>query len=117
MQYHEANSSDTRVLPAMMKLLQCVHKRLFKTPLGFSWAGMRWQDFVLSVHWMLEHNPGGQEQFLWDHAELWQQQGYNWKAFYADTGGDRFPKEAVTNARMHTHGVNNGQAIKSGAVW
>ena len=67
---------------------------------------------------MLDNNPGGQEQLLWDLAELWKQQGYDWKSYYTDVGADRFPTEAVTQAaRMHTHGVNNGQALKAGAVW
>lgn len=115
-QYHETNNSDTRVLPAMMKLFQCVYQRLFKVPLGGSrsWAGARWQDFVLSVHWMLENSPGGKEQMLWDLAELVEQQGMDWKSFYTS---DAFPTEAVGPANMYSHGVNNGQAMKAGGVW
>ena len=107
------NRSDTRVLPAMMKLFQCAYQRLFKTPLGNSWSGARWQDLVLSVHWMLENNPQGKEQMLWDFAEMMHQQGFDWKSFYADN----FPTEAVTQTNLYTHGVNNGQALKSEGVW
>ena len=107
------NKSDTRVLPAMMKLFQCAYLRLFKTPLGNTWSGARWQDFVLSIHWMLENNPQGKEQMLWDLAEMMHQQGFDWKTFYADN----FPTEAVTKTNLYTHGVNNGQALKSEGVW
>lgn len=113
LQYHEVNSSDTRVLPAMMKFFQCAYQRLFKTPLGVTWSGARWQDLVLSIHWMLENNPDGKEQMLWDFAELMKQQGFDWKGFYAD----HFPTDAVKQATLFTHGVNNGQAIKSAGVW
>ena len=33
-------------------------------------SGARWQDLVLSIHWMLDNHPSDQEQFLWDMAEL-----------------------------------------------
>ena len=97
----------------MMKFLQAAYQRLFVTPLGGTWSGARWQDLVLSIHWLLDYNPGGKEQMLWDLAELMHQQGFDWKTFY----GDQFPTEAVTHATLFTHGVNNGQAIKSEGVW
>ena len=52
---------------------------------------------------------------LWDLAELLHDQGFNWKEWF---GGDKFPTKPVENGTSYyTHGVNNGQAIKSGAVW
>ena len=62
---------------------------------------------------MLQNHPSGEEQMLWDLAELAHQQGFDWTKWF----GDKFPKEAVSNATLYTHGVNNGQAIKSEAVW
>ena len=32
-------------------------------------SASRWQDFVLSIHWLLDNYPA-EEQFLWDLAEL-----------------------------------------------
>ena len=97
----------------MMKFFQAAYQRLFTMPLGVTWSGARWQDLVLSIHWMLDNNPGGMEQMLWDFAELMHEQGFNWKDFYAN----KFPNDSVTQATLYTHGVNNGQAIKSGGVW
>ena len=37
-------------------------------------SGARWQDLAMTIHWMLEFQPGGQEQMLWDLAELLHQQ-------------------------------------------
>ena len=34
----------------------------------------RWEDMVLSVHWLLENGNTGEEQFLWDLAEQAKQQ-------------------------------------------
>ena len=75
---------------------------------------MRWQDFVVSIHWLLDYHPSGQEQFLWDLAELVYQQGFKWKDYY---GGSEFPKNSVSSMNLMNHGVNNGMAIKSGGVW
>jgi len=44
------------------------------TPLHAYRSGARWQDLVLTVHWMLEFHASGQEQQLWDLAELLHQQ-------------------------------------------
>ena len=107
------NKSDERVLPAVMKFLQAAYQRLFKTPLGNTWSAARWQDLVLSIHWMLDNSPMGQEQMLWDFAELVHKQGFDWKGFYQDN----FPTKAVDKATLFTHRVNNGQAIKSEGVW
>jgi hypothetical protein len=98
----------------MMKFLKVAYSRMFDTPFGNTWSGARWQDFVLTVHWMLENYPMGHEQMLWDLAELSHQQGFDWKGFY---GSDTFPTEAVGPTTLFTHGVNNGMAYKSEAVW
>ena len=114
MQYYEANSSDARVLPAIMQVLKAIHRRMFIVPLGDSWSGARWQDLVLTVHWMLRNHPQGEEQMLWDLAELLHEQGFGWKDYF---GSDSFPTKPVTKTTLYTHGVNVGQSIKSAAVW
>lgn len=114
-QYYEANSSDSRVIPAMLKFLQTAHKRMLQDwPLGNTWSAARWQDLVLTVHWLLDFHPGGQEQMLWDLAQLLHQQGFDWKGWF---GNDTFPTGSVKTTTLYTHGVNNGQAIKSEGVW
>lgn len=97
----------------MTKFLNLTYQRMFDTPLGNTWSGARWQDLALTVHWMLESNPDGRQQLLWDLGELLHQQGFDWKGFYEQN----FPTDAVSAATLYTHGVNNGMAIKSEAVW
>lgn len=98
----------------MTKFLNVTYHRMFDTPLGNTWSGARWQDLALTVHWMLENAHNDQQQMLWDLAELLQQQGFDWKGFY---GNDTFPTDAVSATNLFTHGVNNGMAMKSEAVW
>ena len=37
-QYFEANTSDARVIPAMIKFLNASHKLMFTIPLGNTWS-------------------------------------------------------------------------------
>ncbi len=100
----------------MLKALKTMHYRVFVTPLSFTWSGARWHDLVLTMHWMLRNHPQGEEQMLWDLAELLHQQGFDWKNWFE---GDSFPTQPVpkTDINLYIHGVNIGQAIKSEAVW
>jgi DUF1680 family protein len=87
------------------------------------WGKFRWQDNVLSVIWL--YNRTGEPRLL-DLARLLHQQGYDWKADFADFKyTDRITPEAIKlnsggglkDFVLATHGVNNGQAIKASPVW
>ncbi len=120
-QYQEF-TGDPRVIPAMQKYFQYQLSQLPSRPLH-DWSKFRWQDELLSVIWL--YNRTGSEQLL-DLASLLHKQGYDWMAQYADF---QF-KERITakllklqegnglkDLALATHGVNNGQAIKTGPVW
>jgi len=115
-QYAEANSTDTRTVPALMKFFYRLRDELNKNSL-YSWAQMRWQDLVLAVHWMLDnHRTEENQQFLLDLAELAYTQGFDWSGFFA---GNQFPTDECRGdcISLATHGVNNGQGLKTAAVW
>ncbi|HEY3705809.1 MAG TPA: beta-L-arabinofuranosidase domain-containing protein [Terracidiphilus sp.] len=125
-QYYEATASesnpDPRVLPLMDKYFRHQLAALPTRPLR-DWGKFRWQDEALSVLWL--YNRTG-EPYLLDLARLLHQQGYDWIAEFAN-----FPyKQRITaeyiklneggglkDLALATHGVNNGQALKTGAVW
>jgi hypothetical protein len=108
---HYEATGDARI-PAH---LLAVRSRLWATPLGDSWAAARWMDLVLSVHWLLETAPQGQEQTLYDLAQTLHDQGTDFISWFS---GPAFPRGNVgSDFSMLTHGVNNAQALKTGAVW
>ena len=120
-QYQEF-SADPRVIPLMEKYFAHQLRELPKRPLR-DWGKFRWQDELLSVLWL--YNRTGRA-FLLDLAQLLRLQGHDWIAQYADfryTG--RFTTEILKldqgnglgDLALSTHGVNNGQAIKTGPVW
>jgi hypothetical protein len=120
-QYQEL-SGDERVIPVMDKYLRHQLETLPKRPLR-DWSKFRWQDELLTVIWL--YNRTG-SPYLIELAHLIQQQGYDWVGEFAT-----FPyKERITaeflkldrgdglkDLALATHGVNNGQGIKTGPVW
>ena len=120
-QYHEA-TADPRVLPLMDKYFRHQLAALPGRPLR-DWGKFRWQDEALTVIWLYNRTS---EPYLLDLARLLHQQGYDWVGEFAD-----FPyKQKITaeyiklneggglkDLALATHGVNNGQALKTGAVW
>ncbi|MFZ0393544.1 MAG: beta-L-arabinofuranosidase domain-containing protein [Terracidiphilus sp.] len=120
-QYHEA-TGDPRVLPLMERYFRHQLAALPARPLR-DWGKFRWQDEALSVLWL--YNRTG-ESYLLDLARLLHQQGHDWIVQYADfqftqpitaefiklnEGG------GLKDLALSTHGVNNGQALKTGPVW
>lgn len=120
-QYQEATGED-RIIPAIDKYLRYQTATLPSRPL-VDWGKFRWQDELLSVLWL--YNRTGAE-YLLGLAKLLRQQGYDWVSSFSN-----FPyRERVTreflkldqgnglkDLSLATHGVNNGQAIKTGPVW
>jgi len=120
-QYYEA-TGDPRVIPAMQRYFEYQLAELPKRGLR-DWGKFRWQDEALSVIWL--YNRTGNAKLL-DLLHELHAQGYDWVAEFA-----HFPyKERVTpeaikltegeglkDLALATHGVNNGQAIKTGPVW
>ena len=120
-QYYEA-TGDPRVIPAMQRYFDYQLAELPKRGLR-DWGRFRWQDDALSVIWL--YNRKGNAKLL-DLMQLLHAQGYDWPAEF-----ENFPyKERITpeaiklkedgglnDFALATHGVNNGQAIKTGAVW
>eukprot|EP01105_Mastigella_eilhardi_P026670 TRINITY_DN7815_c0_g1_i1.p1 TRINITY_DN7815_c0_g1~~TRINITY_DN7815_c0_g1_i1.p1 ORF type:complete len:825 (-),score=157.41 TRINITY_DN7815_c0_g1_i1:55-2529(-) len=86
-------------------LLELQHRMNTVVPLQ-GWSAARWMDLELTVQWMLENAPQGEEQALWDLGEMAHDQGSDWEQWFQTFTGD-----------AGNHGVNNAQALKSAAVW
>ncbi len=120
-QYAEL-TNDSRVIPLMDRYFRYQLSALPQRPLR-DWGKFRWQDEALSVLWL--YNRTG-EPYLLDLAKLLHQQGHDWEAQYADFKyTQRITPEYIKlnedgglkDLALSTHGVNNGQAIKTGAIW
>jgi len=120
-QYQEV-TGDPRVIPVMERYFQHQLATLPGRPLR-NWGKFRWQDNLLSVLWL--YNRTG-SAYLLDLARLLHQQGYDWLAQYANFQyTERITSDflkldqgnGLKDLALATHGVNNGQAVKTGPVW
>ena len=119
-QYHDA-TGDPRVIPVMSKYFHYQLSALPAKPLQ-DWGKYRWQDEVLIVEWLYRRTGDAR---LFELAGVLQQQGFDWVASFKDfryTGPTtrEFLSTTATGGNkpegMQTHGVNNGQALKTAAV-
>ena len=120
-QYQEF-TGDPRVIPLMDRYLRYQLGELPTRPLR-DWGKFRWQDQALNVVWL--YNRTG-SSYLLDLARMLHAQGYDWMAQYADF---KYTKKitrdfikldqdhGLRDISLATHGVNNGQAVKTGPVW
>ena len=121
-QYYEA-TSDPRVLPMMTRYFHYQVVAFPHRPLT-SWGRFRWQDQLLTVLWLYDRTA---DPALLRLMRLLRAQGYDWKKQYdhfqytermSEAHIERLSKVAgFSEAKMATHGVNNAQAIKTGALW
>lgn len=120
-QHFEA-TGDSRVLPVLTRYFHYQLAAMPTRPLQ-DWGKFRWQDEAYVVQWL--HARTGDRKLL-DLAALLRAQGLDWVGSFAD-----FPfKQRVTRAQIgldhgngennalgyQSHGVNNGQALKTAAV-
>lgn len=120
-QYQEF-TGDSRVIPLIDKYLRYQLSQLPDRPLR-DWGKFRWQDELLSVIWL--YNRTG-SPYLLELAQILRKQGYDWMAQYANfqytqritSEYIKLEKgEGLKDLALATHGVNNGQAIKTGPVY
>lgn len=120
-QYQEA-TGDPRVVPLMEKYFRHQLDELPSRPLR-DWGKFRWHDNLLSVVWLYNRTSS---PYLLDLARLLHEQGHDWIAQFADFKyTERITADflklnqgnGLKDLSLSTHGVNNGQAIKTGPVW
>ncbi|KAL0951819.1 hypothetical protein HGRIS_008485 [Hohenbuehelia grisea] len=121
-QYAEADPSQTeRIVNAMHRFVALVHEIWATGQQGdpsmgehFAYQTVRWEELVYSLQWLYDNFPRGKEEELIDTMKMVKAAGFDWKNdWFAEA---TFPKEAVTNFTMHTHGVNTAEALKSEAL-
>lgn len=120
-QYEEV-TGDPRVVPVLSRYFAHQLEALPGRPLR-DWGKFRWQDNAMVVLWL--YNRTGDPKLI-ELAKLLHQQGFDWQA---DIAHFRFT-EPVTpesikldehnglgESALASHGVNNGQALKTAPVW
>ncbi|KAL1705246.1 hypothetical protein EV121DRAFT_258782 [Schizophyllum commune] len=121
-QYIEAEPSDaTRVLDAIHKFTDLVYDIWNNGTYGgpnlgfqFEYQYVRWEELVLSLQWLYDHDPRGKEDQLVETMQFLRDTGYSWKNDWFVEG--KFPTQEVWTYVAQTHGVNQAEALKSEAL-
>ncbi len=120
MQFYEA-TGDARVMPVLTRYFHYQLRALPGRPLQ-DWGKYRWQDEAMVVEWLYDRTA---DPKLLELLALLKKQGFDWMASFAAfqyTGvtTKQLQRDPATGenspAGMQTHGVNNGQALKTAAV-
>lgn len=105
---HAEATGDERVKEALVKFLAALDRQLDERPL-YEWNRMRWQDAVLSLHWLRDHEGSSYPPHLF---EKLHGQGFDWVKHLSD-----LPiRDKVTKWDHASHVVNIAMGVKAPAV-
>jgi len=114
----------SKIIPAMHSFVHLMNSMLVDNiGLDEMWGQVRYQDMLITLQWLYENYPEGNQQILLESMYLLQSRGLDWSSWW--TNGtfifedldfvqppitDRSPEYAFT------HGVNAAQGLKAGAA-
>jgi uncharacterized protein len=118
-------NGDYRYINASLVWLHAAADRLPKEPMGYDWTGVRWEDWVYVLQYLIDSpaTPPAEVPFLYNFSLFVAQKGaeiQDWdNQWWVDPAdGGYFPTTAVPGEKCNltNHGVNQAQALKSAAV-
>ena len=114
----------SKIIPAMYSFIHLMHSMLVEN-IGFDqiWGQVRYQDMLISLQWLFENYPEGNEQILIDTMYLLQTRGLDWSSWwtnetfiFADLDNVQPPITDLSPEFAFVHGVNAAQGLKAGAA-
>ncbi|PBK71367.1 hypothetical protein ARMSODRAFT_911237 [Armillaria solidipes] len=113
----EYNSSLTdRVVAAMYKFVPLANEMIRKGEGLEIWTNTRWEDFVMTLQWLYDYHPNGNEDLLLDTMLQLKWSGVPWEEVFT---AENFPHGPVENLENPTgyvlswHGVNMAEGMKA----
>ncbi|PSR82587.1 hypothetical protein PHLCEN_2v6020 [Hermanssonia centrifuga] len=112
----EANPSIAgRVVPALHKFVSLANTMLHNGEGLEDWTNTRWEDFVITLQWLYDFHPDGQEDLLIDTMKMLKYTGDPWEDVFSP---EYFPHTAVENLQnpfnvLTWHGVNMAEGLKA----
>ncbi|EIW84902.1 hypothetical protein CONPUDRAFT_117150 [Coniophora puteana RWD-64-598 SS2] len=83
------------------------------------WGNARWEEFIISLQWLYENHPNGNEAMLLDFMNKLKTTGVQWDQVFSEQNFPQGPTEGLTNPFNNTlvwHGVNVAEGVKAAAV-
>ncbi|KAF9444894.1 hypothetical protein P691DRAFT_735811 [Macrolepiota fuliginosa MF-IS2] len=106
-----------RVVTALHKFVALANTMLKNNGEGVeAWTQTRWEDFVISLQWLYDYHPNGNEALLIDTMQRLKWTGVPWEKVFSE---QYFPQTAVEhtpnpfNLPLTWHGVNMAEGLKA----
>ncbi|KAE9986374.1 hypothetical protein EG328_005877 [Venturia inaequalis] len=131
----EADSSyKSSILPALHDFVALQNKMLKNDYEGYlerpgdaltsedhGWGRVRVADMMITLQWLYEHDPAGQEVMLMENLDYLRRGQIDWAEWYKEgvyikEDFSTIPDEKLKPIFPYAHGVNVGQGLKAGAV-
>ncbi|KAF9255853.1 hypothetical protein L218DRAFT_1008082 [Marasmius fiardii PR-910] len=109
-------SQTDKVVTAMHKFVVEANRMLHAGEGMEIWTQTRWADLVMSLEWLYDNYPRGQEDLLIDTMKQVKYAGVTWEVVFLE---QNFPKGAIDHLQNPTgwvlawHGVNLAEGMKA----
>ncbi|CAF9904599.1 MAG: hypothetical protein ALECFALPRED_008617 [Alectoria fallacina] len=118
------NTQANRVLPAMYTFIELMHSMLVEnTGLTQIWGRVRFPDMLISLQWLYENYPLGNQTMMLDTMYLLESRGFDWPSYwtkdnfiFADLDTIQDPINGDSSRFPFVHAVNAAQGLKAGAT-
>lgn len=113
-----------KVIPAMHTFINLMHSMLVEnTGLTQIWGRARFPDMLISLQWLYENYPLGNQTLMLDTMSLLESRGFDWSSYwtednfiFADLDTIQDPIDGDSPLFPFVHGVNAAQGLKAGAT-
>lgn len=108
-------SQADRVIPALHKFVKLANTMLHNGTGLEDWARTRWEDFVITLQWLYDDYPDGNEDILLDTMEMLKYTGDPWEDVFEEQYFPTGPVENLENPfpELTWHGVNMAEGLKA----
>ena len=116
--YYYEHTHQPHIIDSILRFYRSLFTFMFQSNVNwassYGWFYTRAVDYVVNLQWLLDNGlAAGQEQFVLDVMEMVRANGANYK-YYVRC---QFPTTPQYTFDYLDHGVNNGQAIKTHAIY
>ncbi|KAF8955068.1 hypothetical protein BDZ97DRAFT_1927484 [Flammula alnicola] len=109
-------SLTDQVVTALHKFVALANTMLHAGQGVEAWTQTRWEDFVMTLQWLYDYHPNGNEALLIDTMKQLKYTGVPWEKVFS---AEYFPHTAVENTPnpfnlpLTWHGVNMAEGLKA----
>ncbi|KAF7296050.1 hypothetical protein MKEN_01420100 [Mycena kentingensis (nom. inval.)] len=104
-----------RVVDALHRFVPLANRMLHAGQGTEEWAATRWEDFVVTLQWLYDNDPRGQEALLVDTMHQSKLSGIPWELVFSEKLTLRDLAEKLKNPfpELSWHGVNMAEGLKA----